>query len=219
MPLRMLRNRDFSGPRRPRKAEGMICCLWAAALRDYRDHRLSRPCPVSNCLGLAGIRLEAGRLTIPSTQRATRPWWSENQFSRRGILNTWNQSRAPAVAGAERVDSTEFRAADAQSCLVCPLVRRDYQGWGFPGRKERDGHRRHEWRLGVRLGSNASVAWTHRIYNLDALRPGIRKTGFREVMEVIRCRHLAGLLPSVAIDAQLGFSARAYQPAELLSDR
>ena len=55
--------------------------------------------------------------------------------------------------------------------------------------------------------------------DLDATPPGIRKVGFRELMGVPRCPGQVGYPPSVATDAQLGFSVLAYQSAEILFDR
>ena len=82
---------------------------------------------------------------------------------------------ALAVAGAERVDAGEFRALDANSGLLRPVAGRDFQVWSLPGRKARDEEKRHEWRLGVRLGPNASGELPPRIYDWAATHPGIRK--------------------------------------------
>ena len=54
---------------------------------------------------------------------------------------------------------------------------------------------------------------------LDATPPGIRKPGYRQVMEAMRCPGQVGYPPSVATDAQLGFSVMAYHSAEVLSGR
>ena len=71
----------------------------------------------------------------------------------------------------------------------------------------------------MRLGPNASEAYPKRVFDLDATHSGIRKAGFREVIEVLRCPGQVGYLPSVATNAQLGFSVTTYQSAELLFDR
>ena len=57
------------------------------------------------------------------------------------------------------------------------------------------------------------------VSDLGAAHLGIRKAGCREVMEAIRRPALVGRPLSVATDAQLGFSAIAYQLAEVLSGR
>ena len=52
--------------------------------------------------------------------------------------------------------------------------------------------------------------------DLGATPPGIRKAGFREVVEILRRPGQVGRPPDVATEAQLGFSAMAYQLAEAL---
>ena len=124
-------------------------------------------------------------------------------------------TRTLAVAGADRVDAGAFRALGANSGLLRPLVTRDFQVWWLPGRQARDGKKCHEWRLGVRLGPNTPRELPRRIYELAATPPGIRKTGFRKVMEALRRKGQVGYPPSVATDAQLEFSSMAYQSAGL----
>ena len=120
-------------------------------------------------------------------------------------------ARALAVAGAERVDAGEFRTLDADSGSLRPLVGRDLQVWSLPGQQARVGGKCHEWRLGVRLGSNTSGELPQRIYDLDATPRRIRKAGLQEVTEALRCEGQVGYPHSVATDGRPGFSVMAYQ--------
>ena len=72
---------------------------------------------------------------------------------------------------------------------------------------------------GARLGPDASDAYPQQVFDLDATLPGIRTAGFREVIEVLRRPGQAENPPSVAPNAQLGFSAMAHQYAEMLLGR
>ena len=127
--------------------------------------------------------------------------------------------RAPSVAGAVRVDASGFRALEAQSSLIRTLVGRDYQVWSLRGRRARDWKQRHGWRLWDRLDPDASGDMPQCIYQLDVTPPEIRKAGFREVMEALRCKGQVSYPPSVATDAQVGFSAMANRSVGLLPDR
>ena len=69
------------------------------------------------------------------------------------------------------------------------------------------------------MGPNASGLYSQMVSDLDATPPGIRKAGFREVMDVLRCPDQAGSPPGVATDAQLGFPVMAYRSAEVPFDR
>ena len=78
---------------------------------------------------------------------------------------------------------------------------------------------RHNWRLGARWGPYTSGIYSQMAPDPVAARPGIRKAGNHEVAEVLRSRGQAGHPPSVATDAQLGFTVTAYQTAEVLFSR
>ena len=119
-------------------------------------------------------------------------------------------------AGAARVDVQEFRTFDVNFGLGRSMVSRDFQVWELPDREARVGEEYRGWRLGVRLGAAASGERSRRICYLSSTPPGIRKAAFREVMDVLRYKGKVGYPPSVATDAQLGFSAMAYQYAEVL---
>ena len=80
-------------------------------------------------------------------------------------------ARALTVVGAGRVDAWQRRALDANSGALRSLVDRECQ----------------KWRLGPSLGPHASGELPQRIYDLDAVLPRIRRAGFREVMEILRC--------------------------------
>ena len=121
------------------------------------------------------------------------------------------------AAEAVLVGPGEFRALDENASLLRPLVGRGFQVSGPQGRAARNGKLRHEWRLGARLGPNASGIHPQKVPDVDATSPGIRKAGFRGVMEVLRCPGQVGYPPGVATDAQLGFSVKAYQSAEAFS--
>ena len=120
-------------------------------------------------------------------------------------------STAPSNAGAELVDAGDFRTLGGNAGPLRPLAGRDFKVWASPDRNARDGKECHEWRLGVRLGPYASGALSQCIFDLDATPPGIRKAGFREVMEVLRSSERVGYPRSVATGTQLGFSFMAYQ--------
>ena len=122
---------------------------------------------------------------------------------------------ALAVACAARVGAGDFRTLGSQSGLLRPLVWGKFQARSTPGRKARDWKKRHGWRFGVKLGPRASGEVSQRTYDLDATPLGIRDAGLREATGVIRCKGQVGYPPSVATDALLGFSAMAYQSAEL----
>ena len=96
---------------------------------------------------------------------------------------------------------------------------RGFQVWELKNRPSRDEKLRRDWQLGVRPGPNASGLSPQMVPDSDATAPGIREAGFREVVEGLRCPGQAGYPPSVATDAQLGFSVMAYQSAEVLFDR
>ena len=126
---------------------------------------------------------------------------------------------ALSAAKAERGDPGDFRALDGNACLFRLLIGQGSQVWTLQESMARDGKVCRDSRLGVRLGPEASEAYSQRVRDLFATPPGIRKAGFREVMEVARCPGQARHPPSVAPDAQLGFSATAYQSAEVPFDR
>ena len=110
------------------------------------------------------------------------------------------------------VDPREFRALDENARLLRPLV-----VWELKSRSARDGKQCRNWRLGARLGPDASGLYSQMVSDLGATPPGIRKAGFREVMEVLRRPGQVGYPPNVATDAQLGFSVMASQSAEVFS--
>ena len=87
---------------------------------------------------------------------------------------------ALTLAGARRVDATEFRSLNGDFELERPLVNRDCTAWELPERKACVGKEYHEWPLGVRLGAPAPNEWPRRIYELPPNSPGIRKAAFRE---------------------------------------
>ena len=118
------------------------------------------------------------------------------------------------AARAVLVDPREFRALDENARLLRPLV-----VWELKSRSARDGKQCRNWRLGARLGPDASGIDPQTASHLDATPPRIRKAGCREEMEGIRCLGQAGYLPSVATVAQSGFSAMAYLSAEVPFDR
>ena len=87
--------------------------------------------------------------------------------------------------------------------------------WESPNILARDGKQRHNWRPGARLGPFASGICSQVVSDLDAAPPGIRKAGFREVVEVLRIPGQVGSPPSFATGARLGSSVMAYQSAEV----
>ena len=119
-------------------------------------------------------------------------------------------TRALALAGAVRVDAGDFRALGANAGLLRPLVGRGRQLRALTGRKARDGKECHDWQLGVKLGLTASGELPQRTRDLPPTRPGIRKSGLRDVMDVLRRKGQAGHPPIVATDAQLGYSVAPY---------
>ena len=66
------------------------------------------------------------------------------------------------------------------------------------------------------MGRTASVELPRRIYDFPPAHPGSRKAVSRGNMDGLRRKGQAGLPPSVATDAQLGYSGAAYQSAELV---
>ena len=123
------------------------------------------------------------------------------------------------VAKAELVGPGEFRTLGANARFLRPLVGRGFQVWELKGRAARNGRARDDWRLGARLGPNASGIFSQMIFDLGAIPPGMRMAGFREVMEGLRSPAKVGYPPSVATDAQLGCSVAAYQSAEVRFER
>ena len=107
---------------------------------------------------------------------------------------------APKAAKAVMVGPGEFRAPEEHARLLRPLIGGEFHAWELKGRAARNGKACRDWRLGVRLGPNASGIHSQRVSVLDATTPGIRKAGFREVMEVLRCPGQAGNPPIVETD-------------------
>ena len=115
------------------------------------------------------------------------------------------------AARAVKVDPGEFRTLDEKANLLRPLMGRGFHLWKLQDRHARKGKASHEWRLAARLGPSASGAYSIRVFDLDATPPGIRRAGFREVLEFLRPPGQVGYPPNVATDAQSGFSVMAYQ--------
>ena len=94
--------------------------------------------------------------------------------------------------------------------MECPPGKRGFAARELPPRAA---HLRdfHDWRLGVRLGGNASGEWPQRIYKLPPTHPGASEAVSRAVMGVLRSKGQVGYQPSVAIDAHPGYSAMANQ--------
>ena len=89
---------------------------------------------------------------------------------------------ASKAADSRLVGPSEFRASDEDASLLRPPVGRYFQVWELKPRLAPDGKMRHNWRLGVRLGSGASGACSQWVSGLNASPSGIREAGFREVM-------------------------------------
>ena len=60
------------------------------------------------------------------------------------------------AAKAERVGPGGFRSLGENAGILRPLVGRGFQVWELPEGSAWDGKEYHEWRVGVRLGPNAS---------------------------------------------------------------
>ena len=123
------------------------------------------------------------------------------------------------AAKALLVGPGDFRALDENGRLARPLGGREFKAWVLKNRSARDGDSRREWRLGARLGPNASRIYPQMVSDLDATHPGIRKVGFRELLVARRRPGQVGVPPCVATDAQLGFPFMACQSAEVRFDR
>ena len=102
------------------------------------------------------------------------------------------RTAALKAAKAVMVGPGEFRALDDHARLLRPLFSRELKG-----RTACSGEACRDWRLGVRLGPNAPGIYSQRVSDLDATTPGIRKAGFREVIEVLRRPGQAGHPPIV----------------------
>ena len=100
---------------------------------------------------------------------------------------------ALTAVGAVRVGAEDFRTLEAHSGLLRPPVTRDSQVWPPPARAARDGGKRRDWRLGVRLGPHAFGELPRRIYDSDPTPPGPRMAGIRKVADVVRCNGAGGL--------------------------
>ena len=122
-------------------------------------------------------------------------------------------------AHATLANSGEFRILGENASLWRPLVGRGFHVWELKPRLARNGKARRNWRLGARLSAAAPGVYSQWASDLDATPPGIRKAGFREVLEVLRGPVKGGYPPSVATDAHLGFSVMAYRSAEVLFGR
>ena len=128
-------------------------------------------------------------------------------------------SSALKAARNAKVDPGDFRTLDENAQMLRPLVGRRFQVWELKERASRNSTARHDWRLGARLGPKAFGNYSQRVSDLGATSPGIRRAGLGEVVEVIRCPGQVGFPPSVATDAQLGYSVMAYESAEALFGR
>ena len=80
----------------------------------------------------------------------------------------------------------DSRSLDEDTHLLRPLAGREYQVWELKGRTARNGKSLREWRLGMRMGPNASGIYPQLVSDPDATPPVIRKAGFREVLDVLR---------------------------------
>ena len=119
------------------------------------------------------------------------------------------------LAGVRHVETRALRALASNFEMGRPLVNRAFTQWEAPPRHANSGDCR-DWRLVVRLGGNASGAWSQRIRELSSNHPGVRIAAFRKVKETLRSRGKVGWPPSVATDAHPGFSVMAYQSGAIL---
>ena len=85
------------------------------------------------------------------------------------------------AAKAVKVGPGEFRAPDENAQMTRPLIGRGFQVWGKKERGARNEKACHDWRLGVRLGPQASGVYSQRVSDIGATPPGIRRAGFRAV--------------------------------------
>ena len=94
------------------------------------------------------------------------------------------------------------------------LKGRDFAAWGLPRRPVCA--YRHEFRLGVRLGSKASGKLAqHPLMCLANTPPGIRLSSPRETIPSLASPDQVGLPAVAASDAQLGRSVYTYQSGEI----
>ena len=76
-------------------------------------------------------------------------------------------TEALKVAGASRAELHGPHTLGANFHMQCPLLNRDFTVWALPPRRAQYGDWRY-WRLGIRLGENASGAWSQRATKLSS---------------------------------------------------
>ena len=84
----------------------------------------------------------------------------------------------------KRVDTHGFRMLNGVRDLETPPVDTGYEVWSLPALPAQvDG--RHHWRMGIRLGPNASGEGANYVVSVKSARPSHRKVGFREILEAL----------------------------------
>ena len=123
---------------------------------------------------------------------------------------------ASAALGAARVDPRSSCVLDGPGELEAWLAALPLEVWQVPERPILRNQR--DWRMGVRLGPNASGALA---YIMWASPPGIRRVGVRGILDVSSPPGQKERPASMYTDAPLGYAGmgklgRAAQPARAL---
>ena len=98
---------------------------------------------------------------------------------------------ASEVARAEIVSEHAFRTMGGESHSQYPLVSTKFQVWELPARDfRRDGS--HDWRMGARLGSNASGAGSNHASSVKNTPLAMRRTTVRGLLTLLHSPGQAG---------------------------
>lgn len=171
--------------------------------------------PVLNCFRRV-IRPAAPPAIFPILAVETR------EFPRVARESRYRQRRGfgsyacgPRNSRVIQVGPREFRLADGDGDLECPLEGRDYGVWELPPcLLQKDGRR--DWWRGVRLGPDEDSSRSRRADPALATPPGVRATSEGEIIAFSQADGQVGFPPVISTDASPGYSATAYQSSNIL---
>ena len=96
-----------------------------------------------------------------------------------------------------------------------------FRAYELPPRRVAEGAANHSWSYGTRLGPLATGKWSNLAEGSTQppLPPDLRKTNWRELLQILQASQQIGLPCSVNADASLGWSLYCYQSYEILLDQ